>query len=311
MDVELAHLRVLRAVISEGTFEAAARVLHVTPSALSQRIKALENAAGRVLLIRTKPVRMTPSGEAMLRLARQVETLVSDASLELGAGSIEESLGERAAMRRMVVPVAVNADSLATWVLPTLAPLAGEVCFDIHREDQEHTVGLLRDGSVMAAITADAEPVPGCAVTRLGAMRYRPMAAPGFAERWFSEGLSARAFAAAPVVVFDRKDDLQHRYLRRRTRAPIEPPPHHVPSTADYLAAVVLGFGWGMLPDLQSAAALAAGELVEVDPDGNVDVVLYWQQWKLRAPSLDRVAAAVIDAARRQLIQSAVTAAAP
>ena len=304
MDVELAHLRVLRAVASEGTFEAAARVLHVTPSAVSQRIKALETAAGRVLLIRSKPVRMTPSGEAVLRLARQVETLVSDTGLELGSASREESPGGEAATRPMVVPVAVNADSLATWVLPALAPLAGALSFDVHREDQEHTVALLRDGSVMAAITADAEPVPGCAVTRLGAMRYRALAAPGFAERWFPEGVGVRSLSAAPVVVFDRKDDLQHRYLRRRTGGAVESPLHHVPSTADYLAAVALGFGWGMLPDLQSAAALKSGELVELDPDGSTDVVLYWQQWKLRAPSLDRVADAILEAARGQLIQA-------
>ena len=309
MEVELAHLRVLRAVVSEGTFEAAARVLHVTPSAVSQRIKALETAAGRVLLLRTKPVRMTPSGEAVLRLARQVETLVNDTGIELGSGSpFSSGSGEQPPMRPMVVPVAVNADSLATWVLPALAPLAGTVCFDIHREDQAHTVALLREGSVMVAITADAEPVPGCAVTRLGAMRYRPLAAPAFARRWFPEGVSTRSLSAAPVVVFDRKDDLQHRYLRRRTGGSLEPPLHHVPSTADYLAAVTLGFGWGMLPDLQSAEALESGALVELDPDGGTDVVLYWQQWKLRAPSLDRVADAILHAARTRLIQTGVAA---
>ena len=303
MDVELAHLRVLRAVVTEGTFEAAARVLHVTPSAVSQRIRALEVAAGQVLLIRAKPVRLTPSGEAVLRLARQVETLVADTSLELGSAPVQPGPGEPMAPRPTVVPIAVNADSLATWVLPALAPLTGAASFDIHREDQEHTVALLRNGSVMAAITADAEAVPGCAVTQLGAMRYRPLAAPGFAERWFPDGVGLRALAVAPVVVFDRKDDLQHRYLRRRTGGSVEPPLHHVPSTADYLAAIELGFGWGMLPDLQSAGALADGKLVELDREGSTDVLLYWQQWRLRAPSLDRVADAIQGAARRQLIQ--------
>jgi LysR family transcriptional regulator (chromosome initiation inhibitor) len=100
------------------------------------------------------------------------------------------------------------------------------------------------------------------------------------------------------VVVFDRTDDLQAAYLRRRTHAVVRPPTHHVPSSADYLAAVRLGFGWGMVPDLQTGPD---DRLVELDPGGAVDVVLWWQQWKLRSPSLDLVADAVQTAARAAL----------
>ena len=190
---------------------------------------------------------------------------------------------------------------MATWVLPALAPLAGEVCFDLHREDQEHTSALLRAGTVMAAVTADAEPVPGCTSTRLGGMRYRPMAAPGFARRWFPAGPTAEALARAPVVVFDRKDDLQHRYLHAQAGPDVAPPVHYVPASADYVAAVTLGLGWGMVPDLQARGV--AAELVALDPAGVVDVVLYWQQWRLRSATLDRVRAAVLAAAGRELDQ--------
>lgn len=293
MDLDLAQLRTLSAVVAEGTFESAARALHVTPSAISQRLKALETAAGRVLLVRSKPVRVTESGQALLRLARQVEVLVADTALELGT---EDAYG-----RPVVLPIAVNADSLATWALGALAPLAGSVCFDVHREDQDHTSELLREGTVMAAVTTEADPVPGCGSTRLGSMRYRPMAAPAYAAAWFPHGVSPQALAEAPVVVFDRKDDLQHRYLRRRARGPVDPPTHHLPSSADFLTAVRLGLGWGMLPDLQSGPDERAGRLVDLDARGATDVVLHWQQWRLRSPSLDRVAAAVLDAARSHL----------
>jgi LysR family transcriptional regulator (chromosome initiation inhibitor) len=298
MDLDLGQLRALSAAVAEGTFEAAARALHVTPSAISQRIKGLEVATGQVLLVRSKPVQVTPSGQVVLRLARQVEALLADAAAELG-----ESAGGAVATP---MPIAVNADSLATWVLPALASVGDSVAFDVHREDQAHTSELLRRGTVMAAVTADAEPVPGCSVTRLGAMRYRPLAAPAFAARWFADGVSARALARAPVVVFDRRDDLQHAYLRRRGRGrALDPPLHHVPASADFLAAIRLGLGWGMLPDLQSAEEVRAGRLVDVDPRGAADVVLHWQQWRLRSPALDRVAAAVIAAAREQLDQGA------
>src|SRR3954471_8775185 len=115
MDLDLAQLRALDATIRAGTLEAAARALHVTPSSVSQRLRALEIATGRVLLVRTKPVQVTESGQAVLRLARQVDLLPADAARELGSAESTD--------RPPSLPIAVNADSMDTWVLPALAPL--------------------------------------------------------------------------------------------------------------------------------------------------------------------------------------------
>lgn len=288
MDLDLAQLRALDATVREGTLEAAARSLHVTPSAISQRLRALEAVTGRILLVRSKPVRVTDSGRAVLRLARQVQLLTADVARELGGEAVPE--------QAPVLPIAVNADSMTTWLLPALAPLAGEACFDLHREDQEHTSALLRAGTVMAAVTAEADPVPGCTSTRLGAMRYRPMAAAGFVQRWLPDGPTAEALARAPVVVFDRRDDLQHRYLRARAGDGVAPPTHHVPASADFVDAIALGLGWGMVPDLQRRPGL-----VDLNRQAVVDVTLYWQQWRLRSAALDRVREAVLAAASRAL----------
>ena len=271
MNFDLAQLRALEAAVTEGTFEAAARALRITPSAVSQRLKALEVAAGRVLLVRSKPIRATPSGAVVLRMAREIELLAADTARELGR---EDGPGSRPALA-----LAVNADSLATWVLPALVPLAGSIAFQLHREDQDRTSDRLREGAVMAAITTQAQPVPGCRAVRLGAMRYRPMATPDFAARWFPDGATPAALAEAPVVVFDRNDQLQHRYLRRRSPKPVDPPVHHIPSSVDFLTAVRLGLGWGMLPELQSEHPERDGEIVGLDPRGAIDVVLHWQQW--------------------------------
>ncbi|MGY1914316.1 LysR family transcriptional regulator ArgP [Blastococcus sp. SYSU DS0973] len=300
MDVDLGQLRTLVAVIDEGSLEAAARRLHVTPSAVSQRLRALEVAAGRVLVQRGRPATVTAAGEPVLRLARQVGLLVDDTSRQLDPASPG---------RTPVVPIAVNADSLATWVLPALAPLAGELRFDLHSSDQTHTSALLRAGTVMGAVTSDAEPVAGCRVTPLGRMSYLPCAAPVFVDRWFPDGPDAAALQRAPVVVFDRRDDLQHAYLRRHLPA-ADPPIHYVPSSADFVTAVALGFGWGMLPELQCAddrSAPSTGDgpgVPSFDPAGAVDVDLYWQQWRLEAGPLDRVARALVDAARTRLHRS-------
>src|SRR3954470_6604074 len=132
MELDLAQLRALDATVREGTLEAAARALHVTPSAISQRLRALEIATGRVLLVRTKPVTVTESGQAVLRLARQVELLAAGAVRELAGAAARERGGADDPERPPVLPIAVNADSMATWVLPALAPLAAEFAFDLY-----------------------------------------------------------------------------------------------------------------------------------------------------------------------------------
>ena len=290
MEFDLAQLRTLQAVVEQGTLDAAAATLHVTPSAVSQRLRALETAAGRVLLVRSKPARPTAAGEAVLRLARQVELLAADAAAELAG---EEGTGPAA------LGVAVNADSLATWFLPALVPLAGEVAVQLHREDEANTARLLRAGTVVAAITVDPAPVAGCAVTALGAMRYRPMAAPGFAARWFADGPAPEALARAPMMVFDRDDAMQHDYLAARAPG-ADPPQTMVPSSSDFVAAIGLGLGWGMVADLQRPDG---PELVELEPGFSSDVTLYLQRWRLRTPSLDRLAEAIVAAARERLLQ--------
>jgi len=288
------QLAALAAVVTEGSFDAAARALHVTPSAVSQRIRALENAAGSVLVQRTRPVAPTRTGQVLLRLARQVELLGADTASELGG---------RDEPGPVTVPLAVNADSLATWVMPALAAVDG-VCVDLTIANQDRTVELLPAGAVMAAITSVREPVQGCTSVPLGVMRYRPAAAPSLVRRWFADGPTVEALGVAPVVLFDRHDDLQDRWLRERAAAagvdvPV-PPRHHVPSTAEYLEAIRLGLGWGMwgpLPRPGSAVGPPAGDVVLLDDDTVVDVVLYLQQWKLRSATLARVTAALREAA--------------
>jgi LysR family transcriptional regulator (chromosome initiation inhibitor) len=288
------QLETLAAVIAEGTFDAAAARLSITPSAVSQRIKALEQQLGRVVVVRSKPIRATDSGTPLLRLVQQFAALEHEAVAELG---LESSTGS------VSIPLAVNADSMATWLLPALAEVAGAhpLVFELHRDDQEYTAGLLAAGTVMAAVTSDSRPVVGCTVTPLGWMRYHPVASPSFAARWFAEGPTAAALAVAPVVVFDRKDELQDRYLRAVTRRQLAPPRHFVPASFDFSMAVELGMGWGMLPEAQSAAAIESGALVALDPERSVTVPLFWQQWKLRSTVLDTVAAALVSHARAAL----------
>ena len=207
-------------------------------------------------------------------------------------------LGEEGGDQLPVLALAVNADSLATWLPKALAAVRPRIAFDLRRADETRTAELLRAGSVTAAVTASADPVPGCVALPLGRMRYRPRASPAFAERWFAEGVGPGALARAPVVVFDRTDQLQDRYLRRRSRRRLHPPRHYVPGSSAFTEAVRLGLGWGMVPDLQ---AQDDPQLVEFDPKGAIDIRLFWQQWRLRSAALEQVATAVRTQARAAL----------
>lgn len=278
----------LAAVVDTGTMDAAARRLHITPSAVSQRIRALEERLGRVLLVRSKPARATADGERVVRLARQYALLSHDVLRELG----DADEGERAAA--VSVPLAVNADSLSTWFVTALSRVAAEhdVVFDLHRDDQDFTAELLASGRVVAAVTSRESPVAGCRVSPLGAMRYRAVATPSLAR-----DLARLGAERTRVVDYDRRDDLQTRWLRERGVDPAAPPRSFVPGSHAFADAVRGGLGWGMLPDLQSAADLADGSLVLL-PGSPVDVPLYWQQWNLTSPLLEGVADAVAEVAR-------------
>lgn len=295
MNFSREQLDALVAVVESGTFDAAARRLTVTPSAISQRIKALEQELGRVVVVRSKPARATESGRALIKLAHQHALLEHDVLAGLG---VVEDRG-----RTPSIPIAVNADSLASWILPAFARASAtqRLVIDVHRDDQEHTAELLSAGTVMAAVTSQAQAVPGCVVTGLGRMTYRPVATRAFAARWFPNGADAATLAVAPVVDFDRKDVLQTRFLRKMTRRELSPPRHYVPASADFAQAVLLGLGWGMLPDAQAEAARAAGDIIDLAPSGAIDVPLYWQQWNLRSTLLDAIAHEVVTEARRVL----------
>ncbi|WFB11897.1 LysR family transcriptional regulator ArgP [Streptomyces sp. LX-29] len=295
-ELPLEQVRTLLAAVDEGTFDAAAAALHVTPSAVSQRVKALEQRTGRVLLMRTKPVRPTESGEVVVRFARQLARLERDARAELGIAD------DRGPAR---LPIAVNADSLATWFLPALArvPQDPPICFELHREDETHTTALLREGKVMAAVTSSPDPVAGCTVRRLGLARYLPVADPGFAARHLTGPLE-RDLREAPVIVFDRRDDLQDAFVRSLTGdgTGASRARHHIPTSEGYCDAVVAGLGWGLVPEPQAVPLLRSGALTLLAPDRPLDVPLFWQQWKLDSPALAVAAAAIAEAAAEALL---------
>lgn len=285
--MQIDQLRALLAVVDEGTFEAAAGALGITPSAVSQRIKALEAAAGRVLVERSAPVRATAAGTAVVRTARQMVLLADQLRADLGEGGSAP----------VDLPVAVNADSLATWFEPVLSIASGwpDVRLHLEVEDEEYSADHLRRGAVVGAVTADPTPVAGCRTEPLGSMRYLPVAAAPLAEE-FAKG-RGHDWERMPVLRFNAKDDLQHGVLRD-LGVDVVPPTSQVPSSEGFAAAVRAGLGWAMLPEAQIGDDLDTGRLVLLRQREHRDVPLYWQAWTLRTARIERLGQAVHEAAR-------------
>jgi LysR family transcriptional regulator (chromosome initiation inhibitor) len=285
VNVDGQQLAALAAVIELGSFDAAAERLDVTPSAVSQRIKALEQRVGQVLVVREKPCTATAAGVPLLRLAAQTALLESEALAEMG--------GSKGTAAR--IAVAVNADSMATWFTGVFSELDG-VLFDIRIEDQDHSARLLREGVVMGAVTTERTPVPGCRVQSLGVMRYIPVSSKSYIKRYLPDGFTAHAVSEAPSLAWNRDDALQDELVRKAFRRHITRPQHFVPTAEGFGAAVRAGLGWGMFPDSLVAPHLRGGSFVRVS-DVHLDVPLFWQCWKLNSPLVKTVTDAVGTAA--------------
>src|SRR5690349_16800845 len=274
MKLDGQQLTAFAAVIELGSFDAAAERLHVTPSAVSQRIKALEQRVGQVLVVREKPCRATVAGTPILRLAAQMSILESEALAETAGGSAA----------RTRVALAVNADSMATWFTAVFGLLPG-VLFDIRIEDQDHSARLLREGAVLGAVTTERTPVSGCRVQSLGVMRYVPVSSPEFVTRHLPDGFTREAVAQAPSLAWNRDDALQDMLVRKVFRRAVSRPVHYVPTADGFGAAALAGLGWGMYPERLAAAALADGSFVRISA-AHLDVPLFWQCWKLDSATI-------------------------
>ena len=292
MQFDSRQLAALSAILRLGSFEAAAGALGVTQSAISQRLKALEEQVGCVLVLRESPCRGTEAGERLAAHAEAVALMEAQATSDLGKTGPTDG--------PMRVRIAVNADSLATWFIGALEGIDG-VVFDIVVDDESHSADWLRRGEVMAAVTDHARAVQGCDVFALGNLRYVATASPEFMARWFPDGVDAKALARAPMLRFSEKDDLQSAWVEKHFGRGIMPPVQGMPTSTGFVEAAQRGIGWGMNPMPLVWRHLRRGHLVPLKEDAPRDAPLYWQVSRMLAPVLAPLTAAVRDKANAAL----------
>jgi LysR family transcriptional regulator, chromosome initiation inhibitor len=295
--LDRAQLGTLVAVLRAGSFDRAAGILHVTPSAVSQRIKQLEEHVGGVVVIRGAQTRPTTLGELLYRHGLQIELL----ERELASSVVGEPARE--AGSAPAVQIAVNADSLATWITPALAAFTRSTGtpIEVFVDDQDHTTSWLRSGRVLGAITTEARAVQGCRVDPLGVMRYRANASPAFVRRYFHKGFKPATLTCAPIIAFDRKDLLHEQFLRALGVQECPVPTHFLPSPMAIVHACLSGIGWSVNPEPLVVAHVARRRLVDVVPGRSLAVELYWQYWAIASLTLEALQAALRDQAARTL----------
>ncbi|MDT3336527.1 LysR family transcriptional regulator ArgP [Shewanella sp. SP1S1-7] len=303
--LEYANLKALAVVVSEGGFDRAAKVLHITQSAVSQRIRQLEEKVGQSLLIRSNPVVATPTGKRLLRHYSQVQLLESELRAEMDADDPNHPT---------TVRIAVNADSLATWFLPALAGMFSRHAWllELIVDDESYTHHLLKNGEAVGCVTTTEVPMAGCSSEFLGTMEYLCVATPEFAARYFGEpsdtqpfyGISQAQLAKAPAVVFSTKDKLHEKFLAQYfNMTPGQWWQHTIPSSESFLEAINLSLGYGLVGHLQAKPLIDQGILIELTPERRMRVPLFWQHWNIKAKQTTLVYRALAATAQHNLLQ--------
>ena len=293
--LDYASLAAVAAVVREGSFERAAQMLGITPSAVSQRVRGYEERLGVVLIVRGQPCTATDQGRQLCAHFDKVRLLEADLT------AIPALDG--ASMQRPSVGVAVNADSLATWFPHAMTGFADRtgMTLGLVLEDEGHSAERLRSGEVLAVVTSDPDPVPGCRTIALGAMDYMACASPAFVQRYFPAGVDGAGLARAPVMRFNRKDGLQRLWASQAFGVELTAPTHWIPSTQAFLDLALAGLAWGLQPRALAQAHIESGRLIDLAPDHPVRVPLFWTVTRLHAQVLRTLTETVRAAAHDHL----------
>ncbi len=295
----------LAAVVREGRFDAAAKSLNVTQSAVSQRIKQLEEKVGSVLIVRGRPCVPTEAGLQLCRHVEQVTLLQHELSDRMNtlAGTTEASAA--------TIRISVNNDSLATWFPGVIKRAANElsVRFDILPDDQEHTEQSLKSGDALAVVTSSEQPVQGCRRVSLGSMDYIAVASPEFYREHFATGVTLEAIGGTSCLAFDRKDTIQEQWMMLCFGQSVQVSTHMVPSYEGYLSCCLNGTAWGLVPSIAAMRHIEQGELYELIPGKAVRVALHWQASTQSSEILRRLGDLVLEEAMIHLMPDGYRAA--
>lgn len=295
LDYKLLHA--LYEIIQEQSFEKAANKLHISQSAISQRIKQLEQFVSKPVLIRSQPIELTEVGENLLAHYQKVQLLEHD--LKSSLTSEQEDY--------VAISIAINADSLASWFIPALSHLMKNEKFtlDLQVTNETRTQMLLQEGKVSAALSSMGKSVSGCRVQELGKIDYIFCASPSFIARYFKNGVNQTSLKHAPGVLFDQQDSMHTDFIEANYQVKRHQYPcHRVRSSEAFVTMALEGVACCLLPHTQANQYLNSGELVELAPEYRIQQTLYWHSWVLEQGLHKQLTNTILTYCQKAFIQS-------
>jgi LysR family transcriptional regulator (chromosome initiation inhibitor) len=283
-------LKVLLTVIQKNNFEQAANFLHMTQSAVSQRIKQLEKSYGEPLLIRSTPYQATRLGEKLLAHYKKVALLES---------AIQRDLNDNPAPAEFAI--ALNRDSLESWFKRVFTHIPSDIMtLDIFSDDQAVTLNYLKRGLVVGAVSTEPKALNGCESHFLGIMDYLLVASPDFKKKHFKT-LNAQTVSEAPAILFDNKDTLHAQYLKRFFKLSQMPRYHYIPSSTCFKQAALDGLGYGLIPEVEIKKELKEKSLINLARTKPWRMPLYWHHFSLENKKLKHFNEMIIQTAIKEL----------
>lgn len=288
-------LEALFSIMEQKGFEKAADSLFISQSAISQRIKQLENFVAQPVLIREHPIRLTPLGKKLIGFYKKVMMLEEEILPEISNTHTTSPI---------TVSIASNADSLATWLLPALSPVikSQNVALDIRVITESRALEKLKSGEVSGALCVESEPMSGCCSALLGRVDYRCVANAEFIQRYFADGVSTETLQNAPAVCFDQYDTMHKEFLWENFGLTSQNIVYHsVGSSEAFIKLALMGAAYCMIPSLQIKNELKNGTLIDITPDLTYSYDIYWHHWQLESGILKQVTKAIVSHTRKRL----------
>ncbi len=279
--IEYRNLEALAAVVENKGFDKAGEALGITQSAVTQRIRQLEELTGQVLLIRSQPPAVTGAGSILLEHFRKVRLLEQELSVQAGLTDFSQL---------PLISLAVNADSLATWFSKVVSRYfyLSSGYLDIKSADQDVTHRLMTDGEVMGCISSMAASFRGCRKDFLGSLVYRFVSIRDFSAYHFPDGIDRDSFNAAPKLNFNRDDQLLANWAGQFFKdSKAFNNSSFVPSSEQFPIMIREGAVCGMLPDEQFKMYQSEYDLVDLSMEKPVSIPLYWHRWSISSVELD------------------------
>ena len=265
----------LAMVIAEQNFERAAQKLFITQSAISQRIRGLENFYGTPMMVRTLPYRPTELGQHLIGHFNKVTLLEEEMAVQITEDASTPKLS-----------IGLNRDSLETWFLRLVLEkrLPTHYLLDIVADDQELLLSYFKSGHLAACMSPSSKQQAFADVQFLGFMDYLLVASPAFKKEYFSRSATVNEILKAPALQFDKNDSLHKRCLERFFGIKNEVfPSHFVPSVRGFKSFTLNGLGYALLPKIDIEKELQEKALVEIAKDLVWQEPVYWHYVTIRS----------------------------